>query len=694
MRQSRSQLTYFLRTAALLVAAGTGLAATLIPVGAGTAVAAASSGYTVAHVPVTAGGTQIAIDPATDTLYLAGGGELIVVNAATDTVQATVTLGNTIAGVAVDPVTDMVYVTDYVLGGTSSIFAIDGSTNTVAATIAEPAGSVPFGIAANSATDTVYVANYDGRNVTVIDGKTNAISATVSTGSTSHPYAVAVDDSTDVAWVTDWAAHTVTAIDGGTDTIAGSLTLPARQPETIAVDSATDTVYVGAREEAVYVIDGATATLSSTISVPYAVDSIAADPAAGVIYATDPGTTWIIDAGTNAITDTLGRGGTGVAPAATAGSAYETGSPYGLWLLTPSAANALSPVITSAAAATFTTGLAGSATVLTSALPAATLSESGPLPTGLTWNSDGTLAGTPAPGTGGYYPITITASNGVAPDYTQSFGVSVYQPIVITSASSATFGVGTDSSFSFQSTGYPEPDYAVSGALPAGVTLLWSQASGWQLTGTPAVGSGGVYPITVTAETFGAVPNVTQAFTLTVLEAPSFSSPAHAAFRAGRAGTFRVTAHGYPAVAFTVSGAVPSWARLSAAGALAGTPPAHAGGSYRFTISAGNGIGGPVTQPFTLTVDQTPAITTPSRATFRAGHRDSFTIKATGYPAARLTERGRLPRGITFRAGRNGTAVLTGDPARGDRGTTYRITIIAGNGVGPAAQQVFRLKVS
>ena len=42
-------------------------------------------------------------------------------------------------------------------------------------------------------------------------------------------------------------------------------------------------------------------------------------------------------------------------------------------------------------------------------------------------NGDGTatLAGTPAAGTGGTYPLTITAANGVSPDATQSFTLTI-----------------------------------------------------------------------------------------------------------------------------------------------------------------------------------------------------------------------------------------------------------------------------
>ena len=44
-------------------------------------------------------------------------------------------------------------------------------------------------------------------------------------------------------------------------------------------------------------------------------------------------------------------------------------------------------------------------------------------------NGDGTatLAGTPAAATGGTYPLTITAANGIAPDATQAFTLTVEQ---------------------------------------------------------------------------------------------------------------------------------------------------------------------------------------------------------------------------------------------------------------------------
>jgi hypothetical protein len=90
------------------------------------------------------------------------------------------------------------------------------------------------------------------------------------------------------------------------------------------------------------------------------------------------------------------------------------------------------PAITSTASAVFQTGKAGSFTVKTTGVPTPSVSESGGLPNGVgfTNNRDGTatLAGIPAPGTGGSYPLTIKASNGVSPDATQSFTLTVQAP--------------------------------------------------------------------------------------------------------------------------------------------------------------------------------------------------------------------------------------------------------------------------
>jgi YVTN family beta-propeller protein len=660
---------------------------------------AASTGYTASLIRTTAAGTWTAVNSATDTVYLGTGTDLTVINGATGSVTTTVSLAGFVAGLAVDTTTNKVYVTDTnVPGGSAAgVYVIDGATNTVAATIAEPIGVVVGRIAVDSATNTVYVANPGAHEVTVIDGATNAITTTVNTGAATVPEDVAVDESSDVVWVAD-ANGTVIAINGATNTIANVLSLAGGQPLSVAVNEATHTVYAADfRNTDVAVIDGKTATLTTIVSLGTFPRGIAIDQSTGVVYATTTvgplGTTLVIDGSSDNVTNTIGRGSVSVAVNQSTGTVYEGAiRTDGVWVITASASNALSPVITAGASAFFNAGIAGKFTVVASALPLATFTETGPLPSGVTLSTGGVLAGTPAADSGGLYPITITASNGVAPDYVQQFNLTVLQAPVITSGASATFAVGTAASFALTATGFPASSFSVTGTLPAGVTVNQQPSGAWELSGTPAVGSGGVYSFTIIANNgFSAA---TQSFTLTVQEAPNFKSSPEATFVAGTSGSFHVSANGYPAPAFTEAGALPGGLSLSTAGLLNGTPAAGSGGVYPITIAASNGISPSASQAFTLTVDQAPAFTSARSATFKAGHFGRFILRTTGFPAATLSERGRLPAGMRFRARGNGTAVLAGRAPRADRGKTFRITITASNGVGGAVHQIFRLKVS
>ncbi len=81
------------------------------------------------------------------------------------------------------------------------------------------------------------------------------------------------------------------------------------------------------------------------------------------------------------------------------------------------------PSITSANNTTFTASVTGTFTVTATGSPAPTFTEGGNLPSGVTLTTAGVLSGTTT--AAGVYPITITASNGVSPNATQSFTLTV-----------------------------------------------------------------------------------------------------------------------------------------------------------------------------------------------------------------------------------------------------------------------------
>src|SRR5207248_1286871 len=135
------------------------------------------------------------------------------------------------------------------------------------------------------------------------------------------------------------------------------------------------------------------------------------------------------------------------------------------------------PQITSANNTTFNVSLLGIFQVTANADPAASYSETGTLPSGVTFTTTGKLSGIPAAGTEGTYPITITATNRIPPDGTQSFTLTVGPAPAITSPDVANFQVGQPGSFTVTASGitrrdllggtlFPNPAFA----LPSGLS--------------------------------------------------------------------------------------------------------------------------------------------------------------------------------------------------------------------------------
>jgi hypothetical protein len=82
------------------------------------------------------------------------------------------------------------------------------------------------------------------------------------------------------------------------------------------------------------------------------------------------------------------------------------------------------PIITSANSITCIVGGACNFTVTANGAPVPTIGESGAVPTGVNFSA-GVFSGSPGAGTQGTYNLTITASNGVLPNASQSFTLIV-----------------------------------------------------------------------------------------------------------------------------------------------------------------------------------------------------------------------------------------------------------------------------
>ncbi|HVX11311.1 MAG TPA: TIGR03118 family protein [Pirellulales bacterium] len=358
------------------------------------------------------------------------------------------------------------------------------------------------------------------------------------------------------------------------------------------------------------------------------------------------------------------------------------------------------PAITSAASTTFSAGSAGTFQVTATGFPSSKLTETGALPSGVTFvdngNGTATLSGTPAAGTGGAYTLAIKASNAAGPDFTQSFVLDVDQGPAITSASTASFNVGTAGSFTITTTGFPAATIATTTQLPAGLTLTNNPNGTATLSGTPAAGSAGSYTLALTAGN-GIGTAATQSLVLTVKQAPAVISADSTTFATGTPGTFTVTTSGFPHAAITTTTTLPTGITLADNGdgtATLATTAAVAAGSYQFTISVSSSSG-TATQSFTLTVAnaQAPAFTSNGSTTFTTGTAGSFTITTTGAPSAAISTSSALPQGVTLTDNHDGTATLSGMPAA-NTGGVYSLVLSANNGVGTTVNQTLQLTVN
>lgn len=174
------------------------------------------------------------------------------------------------------------------------------------------------------------------------------------------------------------------------------------------------------------------------------------------------------------------------------------------------------PAITSAASATFADGVSDSFGFTASGYPAPTFKETGALPAGVSFTKAGLVWGTPEAGASGTYPLTVKASNDVAPVAVQHFTLTVTAPPAITSKDAATFHTEETGTFVVTTSGTPTPAITETGTLPKGVTFTDAGDGNGVLTGLPAFNSAGSYPITFTAS--NANGTTTQSFTLTVSE--------------------------------------------------------------------------------------------------------------------------------------------------------------------------------
>ncbi|MBD8608537.1 immunoglobulin domain-containing protein [Aeromicrobium sp. CFBP 8757] len=233
---------------------------------------------------------------------------------------------------------------------------------------------------------------------------------------------------------------------------------------------------------------------------------------------------------------------------------------------------------------------------------------------------------------GNRYRAVFTNTRGTATSTAATLRVGTAPSF--TSSDRTTFAVGSTNDFVVRASGVPAPSFSTSGAQrPAWLTLTDNGDGTADLTGTPPVGSGGTYTLTLVASN-GFTPSASQSFTLTVTEPPTFTSSTSASFTVGTAGSFTVaTAAGFPtSTTLTATGSLPSGVTFTDNGdgtaTIAGTPAAGTSGTYSLGVTAENAAG-TAQQVLVVTVGKAPqAITVTSVAPTAPVVGDTYTPQA------------------------------------------------------------------
>jgi hypothetical protein len=489
-------------------------------------------------------------------------------------------------------------------------------------------------------------------------GSTVTLTATVSGSGPSPTGTVSFSATVNSATTTPCAAAPLSPAGAGSATATCSYSPPASGGSgvtaSIVATYSGDSQYAGGSSSPYSLIEAGTAAVGSftlTSSNPVALPGMAVNFTAqvtgsplptGTVSFTDNGTP-ILCGGTTYQVTILANGKatcayTLVGPPGshTIGATYSGNPTYAATSTTAAQTVAQAPAITSSPTTTFTVGSFGTFTVTTSGAPTPALSETGALPSGVSFvdngNGTATVSGTPAAGTGGDYVLGLTASNGFTPNGTQSFTLVVDQAPAFTSANATTFAVGAGGMFTVSASGFPTAALFETGALPSGVSFVDNGNGTATLSGTPAVGTGGVYSLSLRASN-GVSPDAHQTFTLTVDEAPAITSGDATTFTIGSAGAFTVTTTGQPTPALSESGPLPSGVTLVDNGdgtaSLSGIPGPGTGGTWPFSITAANGVSPDATQDFTLTVDTIGSGTALSSSANPSAYGAAVTLTAT-----------------------------------------------------------------
>ena len=141
------------------------------------------------------------INPGGNTTWL---GEVSAIDGKTNTIIKTIKVGLGPTDIAINPKTNMIYVSDIV---ENDVYVINGAKYQIINKI--PVGDYPYGLGINTRTNTIFVADLNGNTVSVIDGANKVVSTI---GGFNAPSFIGVNSKANLIYVNNYYGNTIEKI--------------------------------------------------------------------------------------------------------------------------------------------------------------------------------------------------------------------------------------------------------------------------------------------------------------------------------------------------------------------------------------------------------------------------------------------------------------------------------------------------
>ena len=394
-------------------------------------------------------------------------------------------------------------------------------------------GQDPTGLAFDPATSTLWVANQGSGTLSEIafNGLIGQVVATYHVG--SNDFAIAADPSPATTldplkgniYVADTSGDTLSVISEATGQVVRTITVGSG-PDAIAVVPTPESIWVANKNDGTVTVISppqitSPSTLSATVGSPVSFQVTTSGYPASTITAMGlPKGLTMSPTGLLSGTPVHGTGQVyQVLLQADNGLGHD---PFQTLTLTVDEAPFFSALDNPIQ---LTVGVVRAGGIFAYGYPAPTVTVSGKLPAGVTYScptpSAGNLTvcapvGLPEPGSGGTYPITMTAMNGIGSPASVQLVISVNQQPRFTSRSHLRVRAGQRVRFTIRTTGFPTPSLEVSGKLPPHLKITVYRSGNALISGTAARSARGhTYKLKIRASN-GAGNPVTQVLVIKV----------------------------------------------------------------------------------------------------------------------------------------------------------------------------------